>query len=154
MSETVSKILSLYKGKQNTPTRLMAWSYKIASWRCPMSMSSIGGSNWELHIIFCFYSVVLVGHSLGGVIGKALFTLPGFPAAQVLAFLKKEWREVTWVPLLALFPPGVHAAHPCHPPHTSCALRQTDSWLLHQVHRELLTFFETTLMTFQITRLP
>jgi glycosylphosphatidylinositol deacylase len=28
-------------------------------------------------------SVVLIGHSLGGVIGKALFSLPGFPAAQV-----------------------------------------------------------------------
>ena len=36
-----------------------------------------------LHQSSCFYSVVLVGHSLGGLIGKALFTLPGFPAAQV-----------------------------------------------------------------------
>ena len=39
-------------------------------------------SRWQ--IFFC--SVVLVGHSLGGLIGKALFTLPGFPAAQVVAF--------------------------------------------------------------------
>ena len=36
-----------------------------------------------VHQSSCWYSVVLVGHSLGGLIGKALFTLPGFPAAQV-----------------------------------------------------------------------
>ena len=38
-----------------------------------------------------FCSVVLVGHSLGGLIGKALFTLPGFPAAQVVAFFSSSF---------------------------------------------------------------
>ena len=49
-----------------------------------------------LHQSSCFYSVVLVGHSLGGLIGKALFTLPGFPAAQVSSVKQEMTTMLFW----------------------------------------------------------
>ena len=125
VSEAVSKILSLYKGKQGTPTR---WTQACRLGRLVQCTMCAFFTNHPVFTVWFW-----LGTALEVWLARHFSPFQAFQLPRS-HLLNKKWQPCSFgVILNPWYFSGVHAANISHPPHTSCTLWQADSWFLHKV---------------------